>query len=330
MRAPAVSVIMPVYNAAPYLRATMQSLLGQTFADFELLAIDDGSSDGSPAILRSFADPRLRVVTREHEGVVRTMNAGLALAQGPLIARADADDVYTPDRLARQVGHLDAHPGLALIGAAVVRLGRRLVNPPDTPRIRWTTLYRNPVANMTLVFRRPAALAVGGYPEDHRYVDDYPFVSSVVERFEAANLPDVLASVTVHERSISSTFSAEAIGEADRVRRANLRRLLGGEADVDALFYLLAGGPAPPGFRAERVARLLGEVVARFRARSGPLPPRVTRWIGRQLFERALSHGAGAPRVLVGMARVAVSLDPTLLVDPRTVKALARHLILGR
>lgn len=330
MGAPALTVIMPVYNAAPYLRAAVASVLGQTFTDFELLALDDGSSDASPAILRSFDDPRLRVVTREHGGVVRTMSAGLALACSPLVARADADDVYPPHRLARQVDHLEAHPGLALASAAAVRLGRRLVNPPDTARIRWTALYRSPVANTTLVFRREAALAVGGYPEDHRYVDDYPFVSRVIDRFEAANLPDVLASITVHERSISSAFSAQAIREADRVRRANLGRMLGGTAAVDATFYLLAGGPAPAGFRIEHVPRLLDELVVRFRARYGPTPPPLTRWIGRQLFERALQHGAGAPRVLLGMARVAFTLDRRLLVDPRTAKALVLHLILGR
>ncbi len=330
MKVPEVTVIMPVYNAAPYLRTTVESLLGQTFTDFELLAIDDGSSDASPAVLRSFADSRLRVVAREHEGVVRTMNAGLALAESPLIARADADDVYVPDRLARQVRHLHANPGLALAGAAVVRLGRRLVNPPDTPRLRWTALYRSPVANPTLVFRREAALAVGGYPEDHHYVDDYPFVSSIIDRFEAANLPDVLASMTVHQESISSAFSAQAIAEADRVRRANLRRLLGGAVVVDPMFYLLAGGPEPSGFGIEKVSWLLGDLLGRFRARYGPTPPRLARWIGRQLFERALLHGAQAPRVLLGMARVAFTLDRTLLVDPRTAKALVLHLLLGR
>src|SRR5439155_1170313 len=183
MGASLVTVVMPVYNAAPYLRAAVESVLGQTLADFSLLVVDDGSTDESPTILRAFS--------------------------------------------------------------------------------------QNPLANPTIVFRRSAALEAGGDTDDHVYLDDYPFVSRMIERYDAANLPEVLVTMTVHADSISKAFSAEAVAEADRVRRANLRRLVARDDVVEPLRYLLSGGPAPAGFDAEHVGLLLGHLLGRFRERYG-------------------------------------------------------------
>jgi glycosyltransferase involved in cell wall biosynthesis len=319
---------MPVYNAAPYLSAALESVLRQTHADFTLLAIDDGSTDESPALLRACADSRLRIVTQPHQGVAAAMRRALELADTELVARADADDVYEARRLARQVAFLRARPDVAIVGAAGRRLGRRLGGPTGAPRIRWTALYRSPMANTTIMFRRAAALAVGGYPADHVYLDDYPFVSRLIDRFAAENLSDVLVTVTVHEDSISRRFSREAVAEADRVRRSNLARLVGGDDAVAGLFYLLAGGAPPAGFALARVAPLLEELIARFHARYGRAPG-LDRWIGRQLYERALLHG-DAPGVLTRMLGLALRLDWRLALDPRVARALVRHLVRRR
>jgi glycosyltransferase involved in cell wall biosynthesis len=324
---PQVTVVMPVYNAAQYLRAAVRSVLGQSFADFTLLAIDDGSTDASAAILSEFPDPRLRVVAQSHTGVAGAMRTALGLAASELVARADADDVCRPRRLERQVAFLRAHPDVAIVGGAVRRLGRRLGGPPDAARIRWTALYLNPIANPTLMFRRAAALAVGGYPADHVHLDDYPFVSRLIDRFPAANLPDVMVTMTVHEGSISRRFSAEAIAEADRVRRSNLRRLLGREGAVAGLFYLLTGTAPPAAFAPEQVAPLLEELLRRFRVRYG-VAPGLDRWMGRQLFERAMLHPN--PGVFFGIVRAAARLNPWLLLDPGVTRALVTSLVLGR
>jgi glycosyltransferase involved in cell wall biosynthesis len=323
-----VTVVMPVYNAAPYLPAALASVLGQTHADFTLLAIDDGSTDESAAILRAYADRRLRIVSQPHQGVAAAMRTALEQADTELVARADADDVYHPQRLARQLAFLRARPDVAIVGAAGRRLGHRLGGPVGAPRIRWTALYRSPLANTTIMFRRAAALAVGGYPHDHVYLDDYPFVSRLIDRFPAENLSDVLVTVTVHEDSISRRFSGEAIAEADRVRRSNLKRLVDRDEAVAGLFYLLAGGAPPPGFTPEQVAPLLEELIARFHQRHGDAPG-LDRWIGRQLYERALLHGE-APAVLTRMLGLARRLNRRLILDPRVARALLRHLVLRR
>jgi glycosyltransferase involved in cell wall biosynthesis len=102
---PAISVLMPVYNAGRFLPAAIESILAQTCADFELIAIDDGSRDGSADVLAQFAarDPRVRVLTQENRGIVATLNRALELARAPLVARMDADDLSRRDRFAKQV-----------------------------------------------------------------------------------------------------------------------------------------------------------------------------------------------------------------------------------
>jgi glycosyltransferase involved in cell wall biosynthesis len=333
MPTPAVSVLMPVYNAAPWLPAALASLLAQTFTDFELVAVDDGSTDASLAILRDARDARLRVLAGPHRGVVAAMRTALAQARAPLVARADADDVYAADRLQRQVEFLAHRPAVAAVGAAVRRLGQRLTNPAQSARIRWTALYRNPIANTTVMVRRAAALAVGGYPADHRLVDDYPFLSRLVDRFEAANLPEVLATVTVHPDSISAAHSAAAIAECDRVRRANLRRLVGDETAVCGLFFLLSGGRRPASLGPGDVAPLLDRARAAFAARYGDPAvedPAFDRWVARELFEQALRHGHDAPDIALAMCWVASRLSPGLWRSPRTARSLLRHVVLPR
>src|SRR5256885_481813 len=101
---------MPVYNAERHLREAIDSILAQTFSNFEFLIMDDGSTDGSIDISRSYADPRIRVLAEPHEGVVSVLNRGLVEARGEYIARMDADDVSEPRRLSRQLAYLRSHP----------------------------------------------------------------------------------------------------------------------------------------------------------------------------------------------------------------------------
>lgn len=330
MSTPAVSVVMPAYNAEPFLAAAVESVLGQTSGDFELLVIDDGSTDGTSTVLRSFGDRRLTVVTRPHEGVVATMNASLARARAPLIARADADDVCVAERLERQVTFLTSHPDVVVVGGAM-RTGDRVVTyPPDALRIRWTALYRSPFANTTLMFRRDAAHKVGGYPTDHYFVDDYPFVSRLVARWPGANLADVLVLQRPNPDGISGRHEVAQVAEGDRVRRANAAALVGEGPDADALVALLVGRgdvPSPA-----RVHDLLDEALAAFRRRWAvgdeqwkALKP----WIGRELFERALGHETH-PALLARMAAYACRLDPSLPLRLRFVRGLVRHLVLPR
>src|SRR5882672_2663017 len=115
---PKVSVLLPVWNAERYLAGSIESVLDQTFADFELLIVDDASTDGSRALIERYRDRRIRLVENEKNlGVTRSLNLGLERARGRYVARADADDLCAPERLERQVAFLDAHPEVALVAS---------------------------------------------------------------------------------------------------------------------------------------------------------------------------------------------------------------------
>ena len=164
-----LTVIMPVYNAMPYLSQAVSSILNQTMTDLRLLVIDDGSTDGSGEFLESVRDPRVAVVRQDNAGTGEARNRGLALCDTEYVANMDADDVALPDRLARQVEYMDRHPEVVMLGTQVDFLveGKRLRGPRTPPthdRIVSTMgSGRWGVSHATLLLRRRALGAVGGY-----------------------------------------------------------------------------------------------------------------------------------------------------------------------
>jgi glycosyltransferase involved in cell wall biosynthesis len=120
-----VSVLLPVYNAEETVSHALESLLGQSFSDFEVVIIDDGSTDGSMEILRRCQDPRVRISSRENRGLAVSLNEALRSARGELVARHDADDTSDPNRFQRQVDYLDGHPSVGLVGTNYVLVDER-------------------------------------------------------------------------------------------------------------------------------------------------------------------------------------------------------------
>jgi len=186
---PLVSVLMPVYQAEDTVLEALESVLGGTLRDLDLVVVDDGSTDGSPAILEAAArqDRRLRVITTPHRGITAALITALERAVAPLVARMDADDISHPERLARQVAALEEHPGWAGAGCCFHWLAasdptpgmeryaewqNSLVTPGD---IRRAMFIENPVTHATLLLRREALAQAGGYvPRD--WSEDYDLV----------------------------------------------------------------------------------------------------------------------------------------------------------
>jgi glycosyltransferase involved in cell wall biosynthesis len=187
---PKLSVLMPVHNGARFLPEAIESILGQTFADFELLIVDDGSDDETPAILRAYAakDLRVRVVPAARRGLVATLNDGLSRARSDLVARMDADDVALPERLERQYRHMAGDPGLWVLGTQwdlVDGNGRRRPAPKPMPTaagdVAVAMLRYNAVHHPTVLMRRAPVVELGGYRPAYEHAEDYDLWLRIVE-----------------------------------------------------------------------------------------------------------------------------------------------------
>ncbi len=211
---PIVSVLLPVYNCETYVTEAIQSILNQTFSDFELIVINDGSSDGSLAAIEKISDSRLTVITHENKGLSESLNIGLRLANAPLIARMDADDLSTPDRLAKQVTYLDQHPEVSLVGShATILSGTTLTNRvhqhPCRPNdIRAFLCLDNPFVHSSVMFRKKLILGLGGYSSTKEHQpEDYFLWSALSQDFSLANLPEKLVAYRELPNSISKLSS---------------------------------------------------------------------------------------------------------------------------
>jgi glycosyltransferase involved in cell wall biosynthesis len=221
---PALTVLMPVFDGEPYLRASIESVLRQSFSDFELLIVDDGSEDESVEIARSFADPRVRVVVQGRRGLVETLNHGLELVRGAVVARQDADDLSLPDRLDRQMAVLRAEPQLLLLGgqAHVVdpggRYRRTSILPTEPSTIEWYQLFDNAFVHGSVLFRREVARdRLGGYA--HMLGEDFDLWSRIAELGSLRNLREPVVARRVHPRSFQHSLDERGL---DLSHRANL------------------------------------------------------------------------------------------------------------
>jgi len=234
---PAVSVIMPAFNAERFIDEAIRSILSQTFRDFEFLIIDDGSSDRTPAILAEYArkDPRIRVLRNEQNaGIVVSLNRGLAEARGRYVARQDADDTSFPNRIERQVAFLDEHPGVVAVTSEVLEIdaeGRTLRasrRRGDAVSVAWRLLFHNYFyPHSAVTFRLAPVRELGGYREAFRHCEDYDLWTRLAEVGDLVILPDTLLRYRVHSQSVSQVFTSVQTPLTLEVSARELGRLLG-------------------------------------------------------------------------------------------------------
>ncbi len=197
---PVVSVVLPVYNCPRLVGQAVESILAQTYTDFELIVIDDGSNDETPDVMLRYTDPRIRLISQANRGLAGTLNRGIDLARGRYIARQDQDDVSFPERLAMQVAFLEAHPSCALLGTWAeiwrddTRTDRAHRHPSDNATLQFELLLDNPFVHSSVMIRKAALERVGAYSTDQgrQPPEDYELWSRIARQFEVANLPEVL------------------------------------------------------------------------------------------------------------------------------------------
>ncbi len=224
---PVVTVVMPVFNGARHLREAMESVREQTFRDWELLVVDDGSTDGSGEIAASFGDERVRVLRSDvNAGSVAALNRGLSAARGDFVARLDADDGCSPERLDEQLAFARGNPAVPLIGcdAGLIAEGGgyagRWRTAGSADLVRWELCFRTPFAHSSAFFRRKVIVEKFGGYRDRRASEDLDLWSRVGREFPVVTLRRPL--VKYRQRAGSIMAVANADGGIDDVR-ATLR-----------------------------------------------------------------------------------------------------------
>ncbi len=223
---PDISVIMPVYNAEKYISKSIESILTQSFTDFELIIINDGSTDSTLSILESYADSdsRIRLVSRENKGLVATLNEGIQLAQAPLIARMDADDIALVARFKVQKGFMDMHPEVVCVGSRVKVIdseGRFLINNDlklNHDEIVISALHGvSPIIHPTAMIRTGALKKINGYSLDNYPAEDLALWIDLSDIGQLVNLDMPLLEYRIHDDSISTSSHELQLAKTEEI-----------------------------------------------------------------------------------------------------------------
>ncbi|MFM5209708.1 MULTISPECIES: glycosyltransferase family 2 protein [Aeromonas] len=210
MTKPLLSVLMPVYNCAEYIEEALASIQAQTFTDFEVLVIDDGCSDETPAIVRRIAchDQRIKIISRENRGIVDSLNEGVALAQGRWLARMDGDDICEPHRFSCQLAFLNAHPEVDIVGSWVQLFGARSEvwhHRREDTFIKFMLLFRSSGFSHSSIMGKIEFFQNFAYDKKYEDVEDTELWSrmALCSGVKFANIPEVLVHYRVHDAQVS-------------------------------------------------------------------------------------------------------------------------------
>jgi glycosyltransferase involved in cell wall biosynthesis len=237
---------MAVYNARCYVSEAIESILNQTFSDFEFIIVDDGSTDASSKVLKDYGkrDRRIRLVRNPSNwGLIRSLNKGIGLAKGSYIARQDADDTSLPWRFERQIQFLDQHPEVGVLGTWMKNMeqnGEEKIwkTPINDSLIRWSLLLGPSVAHATVMIRRHILDSDRTYRPQMAHAEDYDLWSRLCERTRFANLPECHYVRQKHQQMVSVRHSEEQQEKGRVLMRRNIEKMLEAKID-DHLVYCL-------------------------------------------------------------------------------------------
>jgi len=218
---PAISILMPVYNGEAFLKQAINSVLVQSFLDWELIIINDNSTDKSPEIIKWYLgqDDRIRLISNETNlGLVASLNEGINIAKGEFLARLDCDDYWSnPEKLSKQVNFLAQNPDCALLGAwadMIDESGKHLKNfcpPVADKKIRGQILWHNCFLHSSIMVRKSVLLEAGGYKREEQHVEDYGLWLRIGKIAQFANLSEVLVSYRLVPQSVTRTKNAQQL-----------------------------------------------------------------------------------------------------------------------
>jgi glycosyltransferase involved in cell wall biosynthesis len=207
---PSITVLMPAYNAAKYIGEAIESVLSQSFGDFELVIVNDGSTDDTVKVVRSFSDPRIKLIHQSNMGIAAALNKGLSVANAPFIARFDADDICLPDRLKIQFEFIKAHPDYIIVGSDADFIDM-YDNHVFTYSPGWHSneeiaeLDKNicPFIHSTVIYKKEIIIKAGGYDVNAYAFEDHLLWMKILKEGKVCNLPEVLLKVRLNPESIT-------------------------------------------------------------------------------------------------------------------------------
>jgi len=282
----AISILLPVWNCPSYVGQAIDSVLNQSYSDFECIIIDDGSNDNTPEVLQKYQDPRIRLFQHTNRGLAATLNVGIASARGKYVARQDQDDLSLPDRLAKQISYMDSHPECGLLGTwAQIMEGDRIVeryhrHPSDPSQLRYHLLFNNPFVHSSVMMRKTVLEAVGGYSTDpsRQPPEDYELWSRLSRYSNVANLPEVLLYYREVPGSMSRVGPSPFREKLIKICIENLS-LASGVPSTDphlvAIATVLHGGRVSYRPKRQRITEILNRAAASF-ADPGDLSSSIT------------------------------------------------------
>lgn len=206
-----ISVVLPVYNCKEYIRDSVQSILQQTYKNFELIIVDDGSEDGTLDILNNFKDKRIRLYKNKYNrGLIYSLNKALNKSKGQFIARMDADDICELNRLQKQINYLDKNKEISVVGSAVAlidnnnRVKRKYLYPLNDNLIKWSMFFSCSVCHPSVMIRSHVVKKINGYSFKAKFAEDYDLWFRLIKKkYKFSNLKDSLLKLRKHKRNVS-------------------------------------------------------------------------------------------------------------------------------
>jgi len=226
---PKITVLLPVYNGDKYLRESIESILKQTFNNFELIIINDGSTDNSLKIAKSFNDPRIKIINnKKNLGIIKSLNIGLSQAKGKYIARLDADDISLKNRLETQYSFLEKNKDIILIGGWAEIINdkgeyiRKKTPVTSFEQIKyWAMFIGNPFIHSSVFFRKDNIKSIGGYSHNYKHVEDYDLYLRLIKNgYKIINLPEIFIKYRIHDQSIGQSRDSK------KEQNANVKKII--------------------------------------------------------------------------------------------------------
>lgn len=288
---------MPVYNASEYIRETIDSVLNQTFTEFEFLIINDGSTDNSEEIIKSYSDPRIRLVNNESNiKLIATLNKGIELSKGKYIARMDADDICLPTRLEKQYELMEENTDIALCGTGIRIMGKKLFQPiaiNNPERIRNAMRAFNVFFHPTIMFRKNVLIENNyRYNPNYIHAEDYQLFQLISEKFRLANIDEPLLLYRLSPEGISRVFNSEQQTMTYKITSEALNRIgISFDRNQYADRYLSKN----------KILEIKGQLIKQYYINESQERKEVLNWLWLDLCNRGSHHGLWMLKIFLSL-----------------------------